>query len=149
MTILVTNLGRNVQLLENNTNELFYIKLFTTYLDYHTFIQTYHSYLENYIINNLDINSINKSQYSNEEILNYKPLISIQIAYDTSDHVKYPIIMMIMPLDSEKDDLKLRFIEELSFNTFDIKLLNDHKLDKIYTYLSKYFGDQIIYNDFI
>ena len=72
MTILVTNLCRNVQLLENNTNELFYIKLFTTYLDYHTFIQTYHSCLENYIINNLDINSINKSQYSNEEILNYK-----------------------------------------------------------------------------
>lgn len=149
MTILVTNLCRNVQLLENNTNELFYIKLFTTYLDYHTFIQTYHSCLENYIINNLDINSINKSQYSNEEILNYKPLISIQIAYDTSDHVKYPIIMMIMPLDSEKDDLKLRFIEELSFNTFDIKLLKDHRLDMIYNYLSKYFGDQIIYNDFI
>lgn len=148
MSIFVTNLGYNIQLLENKANELFYIKLFTTHLDYNTFIEKYNSSIETYIINNLNVNQIDNGQYSIEEILNYKPIISLQIAYDKSDYVKYPIMMLIMPLDHEKNDLKLRFMQELSFNTNDIKLLKDNKLNIIYTYLSKYFGDHILYYDY-
>lgn len=144
--MIIRNLNNGVYLAESNQSQIndVYIKLFTTDLSIDE-LQSMMNQFRRYVINEFNPNDIHDGSYSYDEIINHRPLMQVETLFSYKDNVKYPILIMMLELNGDKDDLTFRFIEKTSINHNRIKQLDHYKMDVIFKYLERYLGEEIDY----
>ena len=142
--MIVTNLSNDVQMMQLDNNQIHLVKLFTTKLSPDEVKnQIENGFLEVVYNKQSLFDMISEGIYSEHEISNYQPLFNVYQLFDFNDRVEYPIVVISIKFDNDKDDLKLRLMQSIDFTTNNLKVIHNNRLDVIYKYIAKYFGETL------
>lgn len=150
--MLITHVKNDVYLFESDDTykKDAFIKLYTSNLPRNyiiDLIKTGQLYLKNNF-NPLNYIKYENNKYSLKEIDNYQPMFQFAYLFDEDDNIKYPIILLISEIDNKnKLDLLEDFMDCLTIENKDFKLIKNENINIIFQYIEKYLSEDVYYEE--
>lgn len=147
--MLITHVKNDVYLFESDNiyKKDAFIKLYTSDLPRNyivDLIKTGQLYLKNNF-DGLNYIKYKNDKYSLEEIDNYRPMFQFTYLFDESDNINYPIILLISEINDDKSDLLEDFMNHLTIENNNFKIIKNKNIEIIFQYIEKYLSENVYY----
>ena len=147
--MLITHVKNDVYLFESDDTykKDAFIKLYTSNLPRNyiiDLIKTGQLYLKNNF-NPLNYIKYENDKYSLKEIDNYQPMFQFAYLFDESDNINYPIILLISEINDDKSDLLEDFMNHLTIENNNFKIIKNKNIEIIFQYIEKYLSENVYY----